>query len=163
MIAIADSSPIILLSKIGHLHLLGRLFDTVLVPDGVQAELAREGEGRPGSRELAEFDWIEVRAVRDTGLVNRLLEDLGPGEAHVVALAQEIAEPATLLLDDLEGRRYAEARRLTVLGTGGVLVTAKAMGFIPAVAPLLGSLEAEGLYLSDMIRARLLAAADEDM
>lgn len=160
-IAVADSSPIILLSKIGHLQLLGNLFDRVLVPDGVRAELSSEGEQRPGSRELADFGWIEIRSVRTSGVLTALLEMLGPGEAHVIALAQELEEPATLLLDDLEGRRYAEAQGLVVLGTGGVLVTAKELGLISAVGPLLQELEGVGLYLSETIRARLLVSAGE--
>lgn len=35
MLVVADSSPLILLARIGHLTLLDQLYDRILIPDAV--------------------------------------------------------------------------------------------------------------------------------
>ena len=53
VVVIADAGPIIALSIVGHLDVLGRLFHKVLVPEAIYSEVVDEGSGRTGSRELA--------------------------------------------------------------------------------------------------------------
>ena len=62
MKVILDSGPIIVLSKLGHLHLLPHLFDEVVVPSQVLAEDASPGETRPGA-EIRDAPFIRVVAV----------------------------------------------------------------------------------------------------
>jgi predicted nucleic acid-binding protein len=50
---------------------------------------------------------------------------------------------------------------LAGVGTGAVLIEAKRAGLIIAVAPLHNTMVAQGRYISERLRATLLAAAGE--
>ena len=60
---VADSSPLIVLAKIGCLNLLPRLYSSVYVSEQVYAEVVVSGAGQPGASEVAEAGWIEVKAI----------------------------------------------------------------------------------------------------
>ena len=83
------------------------------------------------------------------------------GEAEAIVLALEISEPVVVLLDDRAARREARRHGLTVRGTAGLILQAKEAGLIPAVHPVLMELREAGLYLSEGLYERLLAAANE--
>lgn len=161
MIAVVNSSPIILLAKIGRLDLLRHLFDDVIIPRAVHDEITVVGD-RPGAAELGAAPWIAVREAADQHGVEALLAELGRGEAEVIVLAQEVGQPATLLIDDAAGRRRALQRGLTVLGSAGVLALAKERNLMPLVRPALDDLRTAGLYLSDAVYSRLLAGVGEE-
>jgi predicted nucleic acid-binding protein len=160
VIAIADSSLIILLTRIGRTDLLRDLFTEVIIPRAVHEEIGAGGS-RPGAAELAAASWITVRSVMDQTGVQALLGELGRGEAEVIVLAEELGKPATVLLDDAAGRRVARQRGLPVLGSAGVLVQGKERGLHPLVRPVLDEVRAAGLYLSDTLYQRLLAGIGE--
>lgn len=82
------------------------------------------------------------------------------GEAEAIALASEIPD-ALLIMDDAEGRRVAQRLGLRVTGLLGVLIEARLRRIVPAVTPLLDQLVAEGLWLSEVMRKRVLDAVDE--
>ena len=161
MIALSNSSPIILLARVGHLHLLPELFDRVLIPSGVREEILAEGGTRPGAAQLATASWISVQGLARPLGSGALLSQLGRGEAEVISLALEIPAPVTLLLDDAAGRRLALEIGFAVLGSAGVLVRAKEQGLIPLVRPALDDLLAAGLYLSEALYHRLLSGVGE--
>lgn len=132
MIAVVNSSPIILLAKIGRLDLLRQLFDDVVIPRAVHGEITI-GNDRLGAARLSSAPWIAVREPADQQGVEALLSELGRGEAEVIVLGEEVRRPATLLLDDAAGRRRALQRGLTVLGSAGVLALAKERNLIRLV------------------------------
>ena len=49
MTVISDASPLVNLARIGALHLLPELYDTVTLPKAVWTEVVTEGEGQPGA------------------------------------------------------------------------------------------------------------------
>ena len=161
MIAVSDSSPLILYAGIGRLDLLGRVFSEVSVPPAVWEEVVAEGAGRPGAVEVARMPWIRRRVLDHQGTALSLLSELGPGEAEAIALRLELGQPGPLLLDDRKGRRIARERGIAVVGSAGVLVVAKDRGLISAVHPLLDELRSAGLYLSGTAADELLAIAEE--
>jgi predicted nucleic acid-binding protein len=57
---------------------------------------------------------------------------LGDGERAALALAME-RDADLVVLDDQEGRRIAKQRDLSVTGTIGVLVEARANGYIDSL------------------------------
>lgn len=62
MIVIADSSVLISLSTLGHLHILNARFeDGIIVPSAAWREVVDRGHGRPGSEIVAEVGWISDR------------------------------------------------------------------------------------------------------
>ena len=64
---------------------------------------------------------------------------LDPGEAEAIALTVEHA-PSLLLIDERDGRQVARTLKVPITGTLGVLLRAKALGFVPAIKPLLTEL-----------------------
>lgn len=60
------------------------------------------------------------------------------------------------VIDDLAGRRCAEAMGLPLRGTVGLVLAAKQAGRIAAARPLLENLRTNGMYLSDAVLNRAL-------
>ena len=110
--AVVNASPLILLSRAGHLHLPQAVSKTLLVPAQVVTEVRAKGEADPCARALAEATWLEQVAV-DAVPPAIAAWRLGAGESAVLALAS--ARPGTAaILDDREGRRCATALRIPV-------------------------------------------------
>jgi len=132
---------------------------TSLRPSGV--ELNAGGQHWPGRDEVAASGWIEHHIVQNQALVTALQRDLDRGEAESIALALEI-EAALVLLDEKEGRRAARRLDLHVVGVVGVLLEAKAGGFVGAIRPFLDGLrQTAGFYLSDSVYQHALSLAGE--
>ena len=159
---VADTGPLIAMARVERLELLRRLYERVVVPPAVHAELALDS-GRPGARVLAgAFDagWIIVEAVTDSALGRELARLLGAGEAEAIALAEQ--EGARfLLVDDARGRRIARSRGVPVVGIAGVTLVAKSRGEVTAVRPILEALSNTGYRLSPRLIAGVLARAGE--
>lgn len=86
--------------------------------------------------------------------------DLGAGELAAMALALE--NPGHILLvDDALARRISQAAGLQVWGTLKILLEAKTQGLIESINPLIKRLRDAGMWISDDIRQRVLALADE--
>lgn len=87
MIVVADSGPLIHLSRIGHLTLLPTLFRSVHVPRQVFDEVVVDGAGLPGSEQLAEAGWINVVEGAPQAEEALLLSHLDRGEVAAIAVA----------------------------------------------------------------------------
>ncbi len=75
----------------------------------------------------------------DRSVVTFLTADLDLGESEAIVLMHEVAADL-LLLDERRGRELAEGQELPIMGTIGILRTARNRGLIPAVTPLLEEL-----------------------
>lgn len=74
--AVSDSSTLIHLAKIGHLHLLLDFHQSILIAPAVWREVVQEGKDWPGSSEIEEGrgeGWIDVVAPANQALVSSLL------------------------------------------------------------------------------------------
>lgn len=156
MPVVSNSSPLILLARVGRLGLLREVFNEVLVPDAVWHEVVAQGAGRSGEVAVAGTPWIQRQSVLEKAPP---MHALGAGEADAIALALNLGLP--LLLDDRDARRVARARGLLVYGSGGVLILARDAGLLSLVRPVLDDLRAAGLYLSDGAYREILRAAGE--
>ncbi|NJM07049.1 DUF3368 domain-containing protein [Candidatus Gracilibacteria bacterium] len=152
---IADTTPLITLAGVGLFNLLPRLYGTLTIADAVEHEFAAKLQ--PGDLDLRSLPWLTIRAI---DVPVELAARLDRGEAATIALA-ELLQPRLVLLDERRGRRIAAERGLPIIGTGTVLVDAKRQGLIPALAPVLDAMVAQGRYLSSQLRLTLLSAADE--
>ncbi|NJM08114.1 DUF3368 domain-containing protein [Candidatus Gracilibacteria bacterium] len=152
---IADITPLLALAGVGLVDLLPRLYGTLTIADAVQHEFA--AKPRPGAPDLQSLPWLTMQAIDVPAELAALLD---AGEAATIALA-ELLRPRLVLRDERRGRRVAQQRGLPLIGTGTVLVTAKHHGLIPAVAPVLDAMIAQGHYLSPQLRLTVLTAADE--
>ena len=159
MAAVVDTSPLILLAKINQLPLLSELYRQVFIPLAVVTELRAKPDAIS-----PELDRVmrsaRVQAPGNATQVLTLSVSLGIGEAEAIALASEIPH-SILIMDDSEGRRMAQGLGLRVTGLLGMLIEAKALRAVPAVTPLLHQLVAEGLWLSETMRRRVLDTVGE--
>ncbi len=157
---VADAGPLIILSAIGKLHLVGDLYGLVLIPDAVYSEVTTAGADRPGSVELLTASWairVQVQPPPD----QLLARDLGPGESEAITLAVR-RHARLLLLDDRRARQIAElGYGLRLKGAPGILVEAKRRGLIQALQPLLELMLAKGYFLAKSVVDRAISEAGE--
>ena len=162
MIVVSNTSPLTNLAAIGQFGLLYQLFGELHIADGVWYELNAGNCTWPGSAEVANASWIHRHEPSDQALIIALEGDLDRGEAETIALALELVSDV-VLIDELEGRHAAQRQGLRVLGTLGVLLDAKAAGYLPAVRPQLEALHGRaGFYLSQPLYAHVLRLANEE-
>jgi hypothetical protein len=158
VVVVADTSPLIYLSRVGALGLLHTLFGEVVVPRAVWTEVVEQRTAAPGLDALRIANWLRVvdqeLPVLDLGL--------DAGETAAILLAESL-QADLLLIDERLGRRVAESRGLIVRGTLGVLVQARRTGALPALRPVLERLVADGFRISPaLIREALTAVGEMD-
>jgi len=144
-VIIADSGPLIALAIIGQLDLLRKLYGQVLAPPAVWDEVTVQGRGLPGSHEVSQLAWLEIKAP-DMALLQALAILVDRGEAEAIALANALPD-STVLLDDARARRVAERFGIRRIGTLGILRRAKKAGLIDKVRPLVEQLRDNGIYM----------------
>jgi predicted nucleic acid-binding protein len=154
-----NTSPLVLLSKIGLLDLLRAGDLTVMVPQAVIDEVARHGPEDQTLLVIRSAGWLQI--VPDLPVPPQLdANHLGAGELAVLALA--LAQPGSeVVLDDKMARRRARENGLSVQGTISFVLQGKQRGVVPAVRPVLDQLRAMGMYLSDRFVEQVLRAAGE--
>lgn len=156
---VVNTSPLIHLAEASLLHLLREAAPTVWVPEPVAREIRAYGNLDPTARALAAHDWLEVQPVPVLS-AQVLAWDLGPGETAVLELARTFPG-STAVIDDLAGRRCAEALGLPLRGTVGLVLAAKQAGRLTAARPVLENLRDSGMYLSDAVLQRALRRVGE--
>ena len=157
--AVVNASPLIYLARANYLHLLQVAAPEILVPDVVAEEINARDTSDPAVRALREIPWL--RQVEAPSPPRRVLVwDLGVGESAVIAWA--LTHSGTLaIIDDLEGRRCAETLGVRLRGTLGLVLRARRQGIIPHARPVLDTLRAAGMYLSDGLIEMALAEIGE--
>ena len=63
MIAVTDSSPLVILAKLGCFDSLKQLFPSLVISTEVHREVVVDGAGLPGASEVAQASWIEVQSL----------------------------------------------------------------------------------------------------
>jgi hypothetical protein len=149
---VSNSTPLIAFARIGELDLLRRIVGRVVIPTAVRDEITG-ATNRAGADEVQHAAWIEVRTPTSVG--GDLTVLLDRGEAHTIALAEELGA-SQVLLDERAARALASARGLKIIGSAGLLVRAKERGLIEAVHPYLKRMRAQGVRFSDRFVRALL-------
>ncbi len=157
--AISNTSPLLYLYRIGAVEWLPKLFGEIWTPNAVVDEI-KEGQKRGYDVPILEnYEWLQVIEPK-TVPSEWLSLDLGVGELETMALALENPE-RVVILDDALARRIAQAAGVTVWGTLKVLLEAKKQGITETIAPHVDKLKNSGMWISEDIRLRILALADE--
>jgi hypothetical protein len=156
VLVVADSSPLIYLSRVGLLQILPALFRNVIVPRAVWDEAVERRPAAAGIDRLREASWLRV--VDDPPREPDL--GLDPGETAAILLAESLRADL-LLIDERLGRKVAQERGLVVRGTLGVLVEARQSGVLPALKPVLDTLVAEGFRIAPALVREALAHVGE--
>ncbi len=125
-LVIADTGPINYLLLIGNIDLLPVLFESVILPSAVQAELS-DPDAPPSVRNwIADPPpWLHVHETPG----RHSLEGLDEGETAAIALAISL-DADLLLMDDRKGVMVARGMGLRVTGTLGVLDLAAQRGMV---------------------------------
>lgn len=157
---VSDTSLLLYLGRIEHLHLLPTLFEPVFVPEQVALELDVGRLIRRDTVDPRSLDWITLVAVSQNEIEALPPNRLGVGEQTVIAYAVA-RENLTVGLDDHQARRLAQDLGLPVVGTLGVLLRAKQVRAVSAVQPLLDAMQQEGFRLHPALYVEALRLAGE--
>ncbi len=156
---VVNASPIITLSRVGAVDLLWKLFDEVVIPEGVVTEINAGDSADPA------VIWLSTQtecSVYKVVVADCVFEwNLGLGESEVISYAYASASPCHVSIDDRAAKRCAETLGLPVIGTIGLLISAKRRGIIPSVTELLHQILANGFRLSDSVVEKALILAGE--
>lgn len=144
MILVADASALIALAFCDSLHLLDAIFGQVWVPEAVFNEVAIAD--KPQAARLNHYLKGKVRAV-DLQHFVFLDAFADAGETAAMLLYKELAADY-LLIDDKRGRKVAKINHIKTIGSLGVLLQAKRMGLIAAVAPLLQDIATSPVFMA---------------
>lgn len=157
---VADSGPLIALARIDLLHLPAAIYGQALLTQTVLDECLAGG-GRTDALAIAQAvaKGHFVVSLSPALPATLAVRQLDAGEASALALAME--RGATVLLDELRGRRAASELAIPVVGLCGLLLLAKRQSLLPAVLPLLQRVRAAGYFLSDELLAQIRRLADE--
>ncbi len=159
MTVVADSSPLVILTKLGCFDLLNRLFPRLYISAAVHDEVVIAGAGLPGASEVSQAEWIEVKALQNPALLYSAQRKygLGPGEMSTILLAKELgANP--LLLDDYRARKLAKAEGLQILGTVGLLEAFYLRRFLTDLRSAFQQLLTHNVYIDQRLLDRRLRA-----
>ena len=148
-IIISDTSCFIVLSKIGELDLLQKVYGQIITTP----EIAKEfGESLP--------EWISIKNVSDNYSQKILELQIDKGESSAIALALEIPK-SILILDDYKARKVAHQLGILYTGTIGVIIKAKLNGIIPSIKPYIEKIKQTNFRISDAIELQALKEAKE--
>lgn len=145
-VIISDTSCLILLDKIGEMHLLNQLFGKILITEQINFEFKNELP-----------NWFIIKNPENLVYQKILEASLDKGEASAIALAIESKE-CLVILDDLKGRKYAQKLGLNVTGT---LVNAKLCGYLKSIKPVLDKLKATNFRISKKLERKILINSNE--
>ncbi len=157
---VCDTSVLLYLGRIRHLHLLPHLFPTILVPGQVVFELDVGRSLTPDVVDPRTLDFITINAVSQTEIDRLPSNRLGEGERAVIALARR-SNGLIAGLDDRLARQFAIGLGLTVKGTVGLIIDARQAGLIPVAGDLLELLRRSGFRPDQQLFEAALLLAGE--
>ena len=155
MLVVADTSPLNYLIQLGCIDVLPRLYQRIVVPSEVIAELRQHGAPQPVTEWIDSLPaWIEVAS--PTGQPRNF--GLDDGETAAILLAIQL-KADRLLIDERDGRRIAVVQfGLKVAGTLAVLVDADSAGLIDLREKILALKQTSFRASSQLLRETLIRA-----
>lgn len=147
--AIADTSALSALCKIGMLEILRLRFPMVIVPRAVHMEIKAAADSDiPLMIDTAcAAGWMRIWDT-PTSDWQPPISRLGPGETAALALAAAVPE-AVLLMDERRGRRAARMLGLSVTGVLGLLMWARQSGHLESLAQAIHDLRSKDGFFID--------------
>lgn len=146
---IADTSCFIVLTNIGELHLLQKVYGQIAPTFVIAAEY---GEALPA--------WVTIEMVQDKYRQKILEMQVDKGEASALALALE-TPGSTVIIDDHRARKTTGKLGINYTGTVGVIIKAKLTGIIASLKPLKTKIKQTDFRLTDEIEQQALHEAGE--
>jgi len=119
-----------------------------------------EGEGKPGSEEVRQAEWIKRKEIEDKNKLELLALELGQGEKEAIVLAEELK--AILIIDDRKARLEAERKGIQTIGSLWVVKEAKDKGLINKAKQAGDKLRDTGLRLKEELYHQFLKEMGEE-
>jgi len=117
MLVVSDATPLNILVCCGHIEVLPKLFESVIIPPAVAAELAHSRAPKHVRDWLASRPpWLSIQA--PIKILAEVPND--PGEREAISLAKELRADL-LLVDDRKARIAARRHGIRLIGTIGIL------------------------------------------
>ncbi len=161
MIVVSDTSAISNLLIVGQLELIQQIYQKVVIPPTVDREVRALQTFGIDLAAYTSATWLNVQVPTNDVLVDKLKEELDDGEAEAIALALQLGADR-LLIDERLGRLVAVRYGLNITGILGVLKTAKMLGIISTVKPILESLvQQAGFWIDQTLYERVLEDVGE--
>lgn len=157
---VIDAGPLLFLAKLDRLELLPQA-GGVYIAEAAFAETQQYSDEAAATIAQAAQEWLTVSVVQNRQAVQLLLADMDLGEAETIVLATELSADR-VVLDDMDARRFVQRTGLAVIGTVGLLLSARLRGNIPSLQAELDRLEGFGFWISPELTARLLQTAGEN-
>ncbi|MBI5651645.1 MAG: DUF3368 domain-containing protein [Chloroflexi bacterium] len=158
---VCNTSPLLYLGRIRQTHLLSALFAPVYVPESVAIELDAGRLIRPDTIDPRDLDWVTRVPITPALLAGLPPNRLGAGERGAIAFG--LTQPGCIVgLDDRQARVLAQQLGLAVVGTVGILVSAKRANLIRAARPLLDAVREQGFRINPELYAEALKLAGEE-
>lgn len=154
---VSNTTPLIALTGVGHLHLLPALYGAIYIPIAVYQEFQTGRLRHPSTPDLDSQSWVIVQGISSNPAIPPSLD---AGEAEAISLALAI-QARLVLLDEKRGRNAARQLGLTVAGSLTVLLEAKIQGLIPLVRPVMDQMIAQGRRIAPDLRQQVLTLAGE--
>lgn len=156
---VSDTTSLIVLDELKSLDLLCRLFEGVLIPEAVLAELQ---VGSPKVKTtLEQASCFEIVMLEESEQLVSLQLMLDAGESEAIALAVERKLP--ILIDEKKGRQIARQLKLTMTGFAGILILAvrKSVLTSPEAIALLDQAMSNGYRFSEKLYKQVIDALRE--
>ncbi len=152
---IGDSSALIALAIIDKLELLDKIFGKVYVPKAVYEELCSNKKAQSQKLEI----FLKDRVI-DINLTLKYV-GLGQGELEAIALYKEM-NAEFLLIDDKRAKNFAKLNNINTIGSLGVLILAKELGFLKSIKSDINKLQKSKIYISPSLIKKVLKRVGED-
>jgi predicted nucleic acid-binding protein len=154
MLVVADSSPVNVLIRIGHIDVLPTLFERVVIPGEVAKELSHAKTPQVVKEFIARPPrWFDIREPKHF----EALHGIDPGEQAAICLAKEL-NADLLLIDDWDARQAALNCSIRIIGTVGVLERAAGRGLLD-MREAFGRLREIDFRISDTLLEQALRRA----
>jgi len=160
-VVVSNTTPLILLQKIGQLELIQKLYTKIYIAEAVYQETVIEGNETTSRDDfVSKRDWIEIVEISNKDAKKMFTTNLHEGEVETMILA--IEKSADLcIIDDLIARKYAKKLNLNITGTLGVVIVGKKRGIIKEVKPMINQLIDVGMYIGTDLYSTIISIAGE--
>ncbi len=137
-IIIADTSSLIILTKLDELDILRKVFGKIYVTDKIAEEFKYQ---LPTWIEIVTIEFEEYKAIA---------EIIDEGEASAIVMSLK-TQNSLIILDDIRVRKYAISLGINVIGTLGVLIKAQKEGKINSAFSLIEKIQETNFRVSDKL------------
>ena len=157
MKVVVNTTPIISLAAINHLHLFEKLFGKIIIAEAVYQEIKAQ---QSHAYHQIDCPFIEVQKIQGILYKELLLTQMDSGEAETIILAKEI-DADFVIIDENIGYKFANNAGLTTIRTLSILLKAKEKNITSEIKPLLDEMIVKGRWYSKNVYQSFLTRAGE--